>query len=304
MKDLRQTLRKPESTEKPSTSAVSLNETTQVGGNQLALIAGPCAVESLDQVMEVAIHAKQLNIPCLRGGAFKPRTSPYSFQGMGLEGLEHLDQVRKTTGMAVISEVMSVEQMNMAQPYLDCFQIGARNMQNFELLKELGKQKKPVILKRGLSSTVEEFLYSAEYIMAEGNPNVILCERGIRSFDNMTRNVLDLGAVALLKELTHLPVLVDPSHATGKRSLVIPAARAGVAIGADGILVEAHPIPEKSVSDAAQALSLDDLTQLMKELEPVANAIGKSFFENQAASKAATTVTELETVSPRRLSAV
>jgi 3-deoxy-7-phosphoheptulonate synthase len=246
-----------------------------VGGTQTVMMAGPCAVESLEQLTRVAKTLQELNIPCLRGGAFKPRTSPYSYQGMGLEGLKLLADVGKAFGLAVVTEVMSVEHLQMAEPYVDCFQVGSRNMQNFELLKALGKTRKPILLKRGLSATLEEFLYAAEYILAEGNDQVILCERGIRSFDPATRNVLDVGAVALLKEMTHLPILVDPSHATGKRTLVGPAAKAGLAVGADGLIVEAHPVPEQSISDASQALSMEDLTELMPQLEAVAEAVGR-----------------------------
>jgi 3-deoxy-7-phosphoheptulonate synthase len=200
---------------------------------------------------------------------------------MGVEGLELLAETSRVTGVAVISEVLTIEQVSEAAPFLDAFQVGARNMHNFELLKALGRQDKPVLLKRGLSATVDEFLWAAEYIMAEGNMNVILCERGIRSFDSSaTRNVLDLGAVALIKELTHLPIIVDPSHATGKRTLVTPCAKAGVAVGADGLIVEAHPIPEKSVSDASQALSMDDLCALVHAVQPVATAVGRQIHEH------------------------
>lgn len=240
---------------------------THFGNNTAAVIAGPCAVESLEQLQRTAQALKKLGVNCLRAGAFKPRTSPYNFQGLGLKGLELLQVVREEFELAVVSEVMSIHQLEMAAPYLDCFQVGARNMQNFELLKALGKTNKPVLLKRGLAATVTEFLLSSEYILSEGNPNVILCERGIRSFDTSTRNVLDLGAVALLKEKTHLPVIVDPSHATGKRSLVGPMARAAIAAGANGVIIEAHPEPEKSVSDAAQAISLEELARLVSQLQ-------------------------------------
>lgn len=245
------------------------------GGNEIVMIAGPCAIESLEQLSLTAEALNKAQIPCLRGGAFKPRTSPYSFQGMGVEGLELMAAVGEKHQVALITEVMSVEQIHMAAPFVDCFQVGSRNMQNFELLKALGKAGKPVLLKRGLAATLEEFLFAAEYILAEGNSQVILCERGIRSFDPTTRNVLDLGAVALLKEMTHLPVIVDPSHATGKRSLIGPTAKAGIAVGADGLIIEAHPVPEKSVSDAAQALSLPELMELIPQLEAVAMAVGR-----------------------------
>lgn len=249
---------------------------TVFGGSEVVIVAGPCAVESYEQMQEVVTTLQTLGIGCVRGGIFKPRTSPYSFQGLNQEGFEILDAIRRETGLAIISEVMSVEQLEQAITHFDCFQVGSRNMQNFELLKALGKTGKPVLLKRGLAATIEEFLFAAEYILAEGNPNVILCERGIRSFDPMTRNVLDLAAVALLKELTHLPVIVDPSHATGKRSLILPTSRAAIAVGADGIIIEAHPQPERSVSDAAQALSLTELSTLVAQVEPIALAVGRS----------------------------
>lgn len=227
------------------------------------VMAGPCAVESYEQLRTVGDTLNQLGISCLRGGAFKPRTSPYSFQGMGMEGIKLLDRIRQEMGLNIVTEVMTIETVDAMAPYIDCFQVGARNMQNFDLLKALGAQKKPVLLKRGLSATLSEFLNAAEYILAGGNTNVILCERGIRSFDSTTRNVLDLAGVAYLKQQTHLPVIVDPSHATGRRDLIIPTARAAIAVGADGLIVEAHPEPAKSVSDADQALSLNELEKLM-----------------------------------------
>jgi 3-deoxy-7-phosphoheptulonate synthase len=271
MKDLRCVSRQHASQQ----TVITINNTVHIGGNEVVLMAGPCAVESFEQLLEVSINLVALGIPCLRGGAYKPRTSPYSFQGMGVEGLKLMDAMRKEHGLAIISEVMSETHIAEALPYVDCFQVGSRNMQNFELLKALGKTQTPILLKRGLCATIEEFLYAAEYIMAQGNPNVILCERGIRSYDTMTRNVLDLAGVALLKELTHLPVVVDPSHATGKRSLILPTARAGVAVGADGLIVEAHPDPDQSVSDAAQALSMSMLKDLARAVAPVAHAIGR-----------------------------
>jgi 3-deoxy-7-phosphoheptulonate synthase len=276
MKDLRQ-VRKQSDSHK---TIVTLSDRVSIGGPDVVMIAGPCSVESLPQMTQVSETLVKLGIPCLRGGAFKPRTSPYSFQGMGEEGLELLSLMKQDFHLTVISEVMSVSQIKTALPYLDCMQVGARNMQNFELLKALGECGKPVLLKRGLSATLEELLYAAEYIMAHGNPNIILCERGIRSFDPMTRNVLDISAVPVLKSLTHLPVVVDPSHAVGKRHLVEPVAKAAVAVGADGILVEAHPIPEQSVSDAEQALSLPDLEQLVRKLTPVAHAVDRCLTAN------------------------
>lgn len=246
-----------------------------VGAQALALIAGPCAAESETQLRTVAEALVRLGVRLLRAGVYKPRTSPYSFQGLQDAGLGLLAAVKRDYGLGVVSEVMSVAHLERAADVFDCFQVGSRNMQNFELLKALGQIRKPVLLKRGLAATIEEFLGAAEYILAGGNPHVILCERGIRSFDPATRNVLDLGAVALLKRLTHLPVIVDPSHATGRRELVLPAARAAVAVGADGLIVECHPVPEQSVSDAAQALSLDDLAQLVAEASAVAQAVGR-----------------------------
>jgi len=251
------------------------------GAAEVSVIAGPCAVESLEQLRETAVALKKLGIGCLRAGAYKPRTSPYSFQGLREEGLALLAQIRRESDLAVVTEVMSADHIALMADSVDCFQVGSRNMQNFELLKALGKQDKPVLLKRGLAATVEEFLLAAEYILAEGNPHVILCERGIRAFDPATRNVLDLASVALLKEQTHLPVIVDPSHATGKRSLVMPAARAAIAVGADGLIVEVHPRPEESVSDAEQALSFSDLEALLPSLEAVSRAIGRSLSRNR-----------------------
>jgi 3-deoxy-7-phosphoheptulonate synthase len=211
----------------------------------------------------------------VRAGLFKPRTSPHSFQGLGLSGLLFLEAFRLKYKMPIISEVMSLEHMDAMEAVIDVFQVGSRNMQNFDLLRALGAQKKPVLLKRGFSATIEEFLFAAEYITMGGNPQVILCERGIRSFDTITRNVLDLGAVAYLKPVTHLPVFVDPSHATGRRELVAPMARAAVAAGADGLLIECHPQPDLSVTDAAQAISLDMMNELSRELEPLASFFGR-----------------------------
>lgn len=256
------------------TTIVSVGDVT-FGDSQIPVIAGPCAVESYEQLETVAKNLKKLGVQGLRAGAFKPRTSPYSFQGMGVEGLKHLAEIKKEYNLQVFSEVMSVEHIEQALEYVDCFQVGSRNMQNFELLKKLGETNTPVLLKRGFAATLKEFIYSAEYILAGGNNAVILCERGIRSFDPETRNVLDLGGVAALKEMTNLPVIVDPSHATGKQSLVIPAARAGVAVGGDGIIVEAHPVPNESISDADQALSMDMLADLVNQLEPVAKAVDR-----------------------------
>lgn len=254
-------------------SVISIGNAELGHRHEPVIIAGPCAVESYEQLRAVGETLASVGIPAIRGGAFKPRTSPYAFQGLGVEGLKHLRRMHDELGLSVVSEVMCIEQIEIMADYVDCYQVGARNMQNFDLLKALGKQHKPVILKRGLAATLSEFLNAAEYILAGGNSNVILCERGIRSFDSATRNVLDLAGVAWLKEHTHLPVLVDPSHATGLRNLILPTTRAAIAVGADGILVEAHPQPEKSVSDAAQALSLDDLVRLAHEVKLMSAAL-------------------------------
>ncbi len=245
------------------------------GGKDLMIIGGPCTVESAEQMEEVANHLKRGPVQALRGGVYKPRTSPYAFQGMGMDGLKILSDIRDRHQVPVVTEVMSIEQIEAVAAHADMLQIGSRNMQNFELLKALGKVQTPVLLKRGLCATIEEFLMAAEYILACGNPNVIMCERGIRSFDSYTRNVLDLGAVVALKQLTHLPVIVDPSHAAGKRELVADLARAAIACGADGLIIECHPEPEKSVSDARQALSLQDMVDLTISLQPIAEAVGR-----------------------------
>ncbi|MCG2820846.1 MAG: 3-deoxy-7-phosphoheptulonate synthase [Candidatus Atribacteria bacterium] len=246
-----------------------------IGGKEVVVMAGPCVVENEKQIFETAQQVKAAGAKILRGGAFKPRTSPYSFQGLGEEGLKLLAQAGEETGLAVVTEVMSVNQIELVGKYTDIFQVGARNMQNFVLLKELGKTKKPILLKRGLSATIEELLLSAEYILSQGNYEVILCERGIRTFENYTRNTLDLSAVPALKRLSHLPVIVDPSHATGRWRLVSPMAKAAIAVGADGLLIEVHPDPKSSLSDGAQTLRLDTFTQLMKELSPIVQAVGR-----------------------------
>jgi 3-deoxy-7-phosphoheptulonate synthase len=231
-------------------------------------MAGPCSVESEKQIMQAAEGVAKAGAKMLRGGAFKPRTSPYDFQGMEEEGLKLLQKAKKATGLAIITEVMSDRDVDLVARYADVMQVGARNMQNFILLKALGKCGRPVLLKRGLSSTVKELLMSAEYIVAHGNPDVILCERGIRTFETVTRNTCDIAAIPALNELTHLPVILDPSHATGKRSLVPALSRAGVAIGADGLIVEVHPAPEKAISDGAQSLDLMQFEKMMSDLQP------------------------------------
>jgi 3-deoxy-7-phosphoheptulonate synthase len=240
----------------------------EIGGDQFVMMAGPCSVESERQILETAHAVAKEGAQFLRGGAFKPRTSPYDFQGMELEGLRLLQRAKRETGLGIITEVMSDREVDMVAEHADILQIGARNMQNFALLKALGKANRPVMLKRGLSSTIKELLMSAEYVVAHGNPNVILCERGIRTFETATRNTCDITAVAVLNELSHLPVILDPSHATGKRSLVPALSRAGVAIGADGLIVEVHPQPEKAMSDGAQSLTLQQFSGLMRDLKP------------------------------------
>jgi 3-deoxy-7-phosphoheptulonate synthase len=241
---------------------------TEIGGEQFVVIAGPCSVESEKQIMQAAEGVAKAGAKLLRGGAFKPRTSPYDFQGMEVEGLKLLEKAKKATGLAIITEVMSDRDVDLIVEYADVMQVGARNMQNFMLLKALGRCGRPVLLKRGMSSTMKELLMSAEYVVAHGNPDVILCERGIRTFETQTRNTCDIAAIPALNELTHLPVILDPSHATGKRSLVPALARAGVAIGADGLMVEVHPAPEKAISDGAQSLDLAQFERMMQELEP------------------------------------
>jgi 3-deoxy-7-phosphoheptulonate synthase len=247
-----------------------------IGDGQIVVAAGPCAVESWEQLEEVAYAAKACGAKLLRGGAFKPRTSPYSFQGLGEEGLKLLARARERTGLPVVTEVMTPEAVPLVEAYADCLQIGARNMQNFNLLQACGKAKKPVLLKRGPSATLEELLMAAEYILSSGNRNVILCERGLRTFERATRNTLDLSAVAVLKEWTHLPVIVDPSHSTGRRSYVAPMARAAVACGADGLLIEVHPHPDRALSDGPQSLTLEMLAETMEGVAAIARAVGRA----------------------------
>ncbi|MBE1277815.1 3-deoxy-7-phosphoheptulonate synthase [Enterovibrio baiacu] len=247
-----------------------------VGGDKFAVIAGPCSVESEQQLLSVADVVKSHGAVALRGGAYKPRTSPYDFQGMGVEGLKLLKQASDATGMPTVSEVMEVSQVDSLCEYIDCLQIGARNMQNYGLLKAVGETGKPVLLKRGLSATIEELLLAAEYIYDAGNPNIILCERGIRTYETATRNTLDLNAVAYIKQRSHLPVVVDPSHGTGVRELVIPLSRAAAAVGADGIIVESHLNPAEALSDGHQALTGDMFAQLMQELKPFVEAAGRT----------------------------
>lgn len=246
------------------------------GGSDIAIIAGPCSVESKEQIHNIAEETKRLGAHILRGGAYKPRTSPYEFQGLRETGLQLLAQAREKTGMSVVTEVLSPELVDVVSEYADMLQIGARNMQNYELLKAVGRTNKPVLLKRGMSATIEEFLLAAEYILVSGNENVILCERGIRTFETATRNTLDLSAVALLKQVTHLPVIVDPSHASGRNKLVLPLAKAAIAVGADGIMVEVHHQPENALSDGDQSLDLEMFADMMAELYKLASVLDRS----------------------------
>lgn len=247
----------------------------RVGGGEITVMAGPCAVESLEQILEIAHGVKRSGATVLRGGAFKPRTSPYDFQGLRKAGLEYLRHAADETGLKVITEVLDPRDVQLVSEYADCLQVGTRNMQNYALLQEVGQSSRPVLLKRGLSATYKEFLMAAEYIMAEGNEQVILCERGIRGISDELRFTLDLNAVPYLKEKTHLPVIVDPSHGTGNASLVRPMSRAAIACGADGILVETHSSPKDSVVDAKQTISPDELSGLISELAAIATAVGR-----------------------------
>ncbi len=260
---------------RPEGSVIDLGKGVRVGGPEVVVAAGPCAVESADQVGAIAERVARLGAKLLRGGAFKPRTSPYSFQGLGERGLGLLRQAADRNGLLVVSEVMDPSQIELMTPYVDVFQVGARNMQNYHLLRALGNVAKPVLLKRGMSATIEELLLSAEYIMAGGNYNVMLCERGIRTFENYTRNTLDIAAIPVIKKLSHLPILADPSHGTGRRDKVPPMARAAVAAGADGLLIEVHNDPEHALSDGAQSLYFDQFAQLMAELRIIAPAVGR-----------------------------
>jgi 3-deoxy-7-phosphoheptulonate synthase len=247
----------------------------QIGGQKIVVMAGPCSVESREMIIETAHAVKAAGATVLRGGAYKPRSSPYSFQGLGEEGLRYLAEAREATGLPVVTEVMGVDEIPLVGDYADILQVGARNTQNYALLKALGKQSKPVLLKRGMSSTIEELLMSAEYILSGGNMQVMVCERGIRTYETTTRFTFDVNAVPVIKELSHLPVVADPSHGTGKWSLVSPVTRAAIAAGADAILVEVHPDPPHAWSDGAQSLTLERFAQMMRDLRPVAEAIGR-----------------------------
>jgi 3-deoxy-7-phosphoheptulonate synthase len=260
---------------KPADSVIDLGKGIKIGGNRIIVMAGPCSVENIDLLYEIAREVKKSGAPVLRGGAFKPRTSPYSFQGMGEEGLKILKKVGNELGLVTVSEVMDTRDVELVAKYVDILQIGARNMQNFNLLKEVGMTQKPVLLKRGLSSTMKELLMSAEYIASGGNLNVMLCERGIRTFEDYTRNTLDISAVPASKELSHLPIVVDPSHAAGKWGLVAALSKAAVAAGADGLIIEVHSRPEEAYSDGAQSLLPATFQSLMNDLKLIASAIGR-----------------------------
>lgn len=261
---------------KPEDTIVKVGD-IEIGGKHLVMMAGPCSVESEEQILETARAVKKAGANMLRGGVVKPRTSPYAFQGMGMEGIELMKKAKEETGLPIVCEVMSIGQLHEFGPHLDMIQLGARNMQNFDLLKEVGKTKIPVLLKRGLSATIEEWLMSAEYILAGGNENVVLCERGIRTYETAYRNVLDLNAVPMIKKLTHLPIVVDSAHGTGKFWMVEPLAMAGVAAGADGLMVEVHPEPDKALSDGPQSLKPEVFEELMGNVEKIAVVLGKTF---------------------------
>ncbi|MBA3657965.1 MAG: 3-deoxy-7-phosphoheptulonate synthase [Gemmatimonadales bacterium] len=250
-----------------------------IGGDEVVVMAGPCSVESEPQILAAARAVRESGAAVLRAGAFKPRSSPYSFQGLGLRGLELLARAREETGLLIVTEAMDAEGLVPVAELADIIQIGARNMQNYSLLRRAGRAGKPILLKRGLSATIQELLLSAEYILAEGNPHVILCERGVRGFDTATRNLFDLSAITVVHGLSHLPIVADPSHGTGHRDMVIPMARAAVAAGADGLLVEVHPTPDRALSDGAQSLYPEQFDQMMKESRPIADAIGRKIAE-------------------------
>jgi 3-deoxy-7-phosphoheptulonate synthase len=261
---------------RPEGTIVTFRNGVTVGGTQVAVMAGPCSIENREQIFETARRVKAAGGSFLRGGAFKPRSSPYAFQGMGIPGLELMRDAAEAHGLLVVSEVMEISQIEAMLPYVDLFQIGARNMQNFNLLRELGQIRKPILLKRGIAATIEEMLLSSEYILSGGNYDVILCERGIRTYETATRNTMDISAIPVVKKLSHLPIVGDPSHGTGRRDMVPALARAAVAAGADGIIVEVHPDADHAASDAAQTLYPDQLDILMSELKLIATAVGRS----------------------------
>jgi len=261
---------------RPEGTVVEFPSGAKIGGEQVAIIAGPCAIESREQIFETAAAVKAAGGGFLRGGAFKPRSSPYAFQGLGIPGLQMMHEAAQEYGLMTVSEVMEIAQIESMLPYVDCFQVGARNMQNFNLLRELGQVRKPVLLKRGIAATIEELLLSSEYIMSGGNYDVILCERGIRTYETATRNTMDIAAIPVVKKLSHLPIVGDPSHGTGRRDMVPAMARAAVAAGADALLVEIHPNADKAASDAAQTLYLEQFAKLVGELKLIATAVGRS----------------------------
>jgi 3-deoxy-7-phosphoheptulonate synthase len=261
---------------KPETTIVTIAPGVSFGGTAVPVVAGPCSVESEEQILESAKAVKAAGAVALRGGAFKPRSSPYSFQGMGKKGLELLALAKRETGLAIVTEAMDDAGAELVAKYADCIQIGARNMQNYSLLKTVGKLGKPVLLKRGMAATIQDLLLSAEYILAEGNTQVILCERGLRSFDTTSRNLFDLTAIPVVQQLSHLPIVADPSHGTGRRDKVLPMARAAIAAGADGVLIEVHPHPEKAMSDGAQSQTPEQFAETMQQLRAIAKAIGRT----------------------------
>jgi 3-deoxy-7-phosphoheptulonate synthase len=261
---------------RPQGTVVEFPNGARIGGEQVAVIAGPCAIENREQIFETAARVKAAGASFLRGGAFKPRSSPYAFQGLGIPGLKLMREAAEANGLLTVTEVMEIAQIEPMLPYTDCFQVGARNMQNFNLLRELGQIRKPVLLKRGISATIEELLLSSEYIMAGGNYDIILCERGIRTYETSTRNTMDIAAIPVVHKLSHLPIVGDPSHGTGRRDMVGPMAKAAVAAGADGILLEVHPNADKAASDAAQTLYLEQFEALMGELRVIAAAVGRT----------------------------
>ncbi|MCX5715820.1 MAG: 3-deoxy-7-phosphoheptulonate synthase [Candidatus Omnitrophica bacterium] len=260
---------------RPQSSVIDLGNGVKIGGEKIIVMAGPCSVENRDGLIAIAKKVKAMGASVLRGGAFKPRTSPYSFQGLGEEGLKYLDAARKETGLLIVTELMDIRNIELVVKYADIIQIGARNMQNFDLLKEVGKIKKPILLKRGMSSTIKEFLMSAEYIASEGNLNIILCERGIRTFEDFTRFTFDVNAIPAVKSLSHLPIIADPSHGTGKWNLVSAVSKAAIAAGADGIIVEVHSNPEEAFSDGEQSLLPENFGKMIDDLKKVAEAVGR-----------------------------
>jgi 3-deoxy-7-phosphoheptulonate synthase len=261
---------------RPEGTVVKFSNGATIGAEQVAIIAGPCAIENREQIFEIAAAVKAAGGGFLRGGAFKPRSSPYAFQGLGIPGLQLMHEAARAHGLMTVSEVMEIAQIEAMLPYVDCFQVGARNMQNFNLLRELGQVRKPILLKRGIAATIEELLLSSEYILSGGNYDIILCERGIRTYETSTRNTMDIAAIPVVKKLSHLPIVGDPSHGTGRRDMVPAMAKAAVAAGADGILIEIHPNADKAASDAAQTLFLDQFEKLVGELRVIASAVGRT----------------------------